>query len=203
MKLNTGFSQYTDSGLADKADTIVKALTGNAKFPTTVPTLATISTLIQNLRGAIAYSGNGHAEAVAGARAALSGELVSLAINLMATAGVTEADLATTGYDLPQAPVRTGAKPAVPQNLRLKHGMQSGIVIPQFEAVSTGGVRVYEAEWTLDPNAGPWQDGGTFPNSRAMSIQGLPRAKDIWVRVRALGTNGPSGWSDPATILVN
>jgi hypothetical protein len=35
-----------------------------------------------------------------------------------------------------------------------------------------------------------------------MLFTGLPRAKDVWIRLRVQGTNGPSGWSDPATILV-
>ncbi len=46
-------------------------------------------------------------------------------------------------------------------------------------------------------------DGGSFPKSRGMAISGLPRAKDIWVRVRVLGTNGLGDWGDPATILVS
>jgi hypothetical protein len=35
-----------------------------------------------------------------------------------------------------------------------------------------------------------------------MLLTDLPRAKDIWVHIRVIGTNGPSAWSDPATILV-
>jgi hypothetical protein len=35
-------------------------------------------------------------------------------------------------------------------------------------------------------------------------LEGFERAKDIWVRVRAIGPNNTkSGWSDPATILVS
>jgi hypothetical protein len=203
MKLNTGFSQYSDSGLADKADAIYKALTGNGKFPSPNPTLASVATLIKNLRDAIASTGSGRAAAIAAAFDALAAALVALAANLIATPGVTDADLATTGYDLPAPRTRTGAVPDAPQNVRLKHGDQTGEVIPLCDAVTSGGVRVYEVEWTLDPNNGPWNDGGTFPNSRAMDLKGLPRAKDVWVRVRVQGTNGASAWSDPATILVS
>jgi hypothetical protein len=202
MKLNTGFSQYSDSGFADKADSIVKALTGNGKFPSPNPTLTAIVALIKTLRDAIASTGAGRTEAIAAARDALSAALVALAANLIATPGVTDADLATTGYDLPQPHTRTGAVPPAPQNARLKNGDQSRTVIPQCDPVTTGGVRVYEVEWTLDPTNGPWNDGGSFPNSRAMLLTDLPRAKDIWVRIRVIGTNGPSAWSDPATILV-
>ncbi len=55
---------------------------------------------------------------------------------------------------------------------------------------------------TLDPDAGPWTGGFSFPSTRGMLFTGLPRAKDVWIRLRVQGTNGPSGWSDPATILV-
>ena len=203
IKLNTGFTQYSDTGLADKADEIVKALTGNAKFPSPAPTLDAIGALIETLRDGIASSGPGRAAAIDAGRAALASGLAALAANLIATPGVTVADLATTSFDQPAAKVRSSAVPDAPQNVRLKRGGQSCVVIPQCDAVTSGGVRVYEVEWTLDPNGATWTDGGSFPNSRAMQLTGLPRAKDIWVRVRVVGTNGPSAWSDPATILVS
>jgi hypothetical protein len=96
-----------------------------------------------------------------------------------------------------------GIPPPTPTNVRVKRGEQSCTILPQCDAVTTGGVRMYEAEWTLDPSNGSWNNGGAFPNSRAMQLNGLPRAKDVWVRVRVQGTNGPSAWSDPATILVS
>jgi hypothetical protein len=55
---------------------------------------------------------------------------------------------------------------------------------------------------TLDANAGPWNDGGTFGSTRGITIGGLTRTKDYWMRVRAVGPDGPGAWSDPATILV-
>lgn len=190
MKLNIGFSQFSDTGLADKAEAVIKALTGNAPFPTPNPALATISALTKALRDAIASSGAGRTEAIAAARAALTAALVALAANLIATEGVTEADLATTGFDLPAARTRTSAPPEAPTNVRLKPGTKSCTIVPRCDAVTSGGVRVYEAEWTLDPNNGSWNNGGSFPSSRAMELNGLPRAKDVWVRVRVQGTNG-------------
>jgi hypothetical protein len=55
---------------------------------------------------------------------------------------------------------------------------------------------------TLDPNTGPWVDGGTFASTRGVGLTGLTRGKDYWARVRAVGTSGPGPWSDPATTLV-
>jgi hypothetical protein len=64
--------------------------------------------------------------------------------------------------------------------------------------------RGYEVQIALDPMAGPWVTYDTFTSSRGIILTGQPRAKDIWVRVRAIGPNNTkSGWSDPATILVS
>lgn len=121
----------------------------------------------------------------------------------MKTPGIAEADLATTGYEMAHSRTRSEALPPAPQDVKLKRGPDKGDVIPQCEPVKEGGVRVYEAKWTLTPNEGPWLPGGIFPNSRAMLLKGLPHARDIWVRVRVVGTNGPGPWSDPAAILVD
>lgn len=203
MKLNTGFSKLTLSDLETRADTIVKSLTGNAKFPSPNPTLTEISGSAQGLRDAMASTAPNRTQAVAAARDALETGLSSLGLNLSLTPGVTDVDLATTGFDLPRPHIRTNYRPDAPQNLRLKPGNQSGEIFPVCDPVTNVGVNVYEAHWTLDVNAGPWQDAGTFSSSRTIILLGLPHGKDIWVRVRAIGTNGPGGWSDPATILVN
>jgi hypothetical protein len=44
------------------------------------------------------------------------------------------------------------------------------------------------------PNGTNWTDVGMFGSTRRVIISGLERGKDIWVRVRAIGGNGPGGW---------
>ncbi len=64
-------------------------------------------------------------------------------------------------------------------------------------------ILIYEAQYTLgDPTVGPWIDIEPFSSSRHFEIPGLPRGKDVWVRVRARNANGPGPWSDPATTMV-
>jgi len=201
-KLNLGFSRYSDSDLADKAEMIVAALLGNAKFPNVQALLPDITALIKALRDALALAGPGRAPAIEQSRTALEEALANLGETVLLTPGATDADFATTQFDLPKPRVRSAAPPPAPQGVILEDGTQSGEVVVVCEAVTIGGVRMYEAEWTLDPNNGPWNDGGSFPNSRVIMLTGMPRAKDIWVRVRVQGTNGPSAWSDPATTLV-
>jgi len=90
----------------------------------------------------------------------------------------------------------------VPQNVRLKLTGVSGQVQLLFDPSERA--KGYQVQTTTDPNNGTWTDYDTFSSSRTIVLSGFPRAKDIWVRVRAIGPkNTKSGWSDPATILVN
>ena len=200
--LNSGFSRLSDEELAVKAGFIINQLTGNASFPTTSPTLAEVQTARDGLNGALALPpGPARDTAVRAARGALEGLLQRLASNLQAAPNVTESMLATTGFDLRKARSQTADPPPVPTNLRLRATGTSGEVQFLFDASqrATG----YQIQTAPDPNNGPWTDYDPFSSTRAVVARGLPRAKDIWGRVRALGPNNTrSGWSDPATILV-
>ena len=55
----------------------------------------------------------------------------------------------------------------------------------------------------LDGNAAKVAGATAGSGVIKIGISGLTRGKDYWARVRAIGTNGPGPWSDPATILVN
>ncbi|MDQ2868922.1 MAG: fibronectin type III domain-containing protein [Verrucomicrobiota bacterium] len=76
-----------------------------------------------------------------------------------------------------------------------------GTIFGSLKAVGSNNI-IYEVEWALDPMAGPWTAGEPFTDTRRLILSGLPRGKDIFVRVRARNTNGPGPWSDVATIMV-
>src|ERR1700731_4384198 len=100
-KLNTGFSRLSDNDFDNKAQAIVAALTGNANFPTTTPTLANITTAINAYQDALAMSpGQPRDVAVAATRATLSTQLEQLARGLELVTNVTDTMLATSGFDL-------------------------------------------------------------------------------------------------------
>ena len=106
MRLNIGFSNFSDDDLADHANAIVVALAGKPHFPTTTLTLAQVTTAIAGLRDAIAApEGPGRSQTIAAARAALIQLLQQLGQNLAGTPGVTDAALATTGFRLPKRSV--------------------------------------------------------------------------------------------------
>ncbi len=201
-KLNSGFSKLPDNDFDNKADSIVKALTGNANFPTTTPTLASIGTDLTAYQQALAMqSGQARDTQIATTRAKLADSVEKLARGLELVPNVTDAMLATTGFELRKVPSTSGETVAAPGNVRLKQTGVTGVLQVLSDAVK--GASAYEVQYTLDPNAGPWIDGGTFASTRGIGISGLTRGKDYWVRLRAIGTNGPGPWSDPATILVN
>jgi hypothetical protein len=201
-KLNSGFSKLSDDEFDDKALAIWTALTNNPSFPDPIPKLGDLLNFIQAYQTALAMPpGQPRDEAVAEKRATLANSLDKLARNLELTTNVTDAMLATSGFDLRKQPVTSGEIVGAPGNVRLKQTGVSGVVQVMCDAVSRASA--YELQYTQEPNAGPWSDGGTFASTRGIGISGLTRGKDYWARVRAVGTKGPGSWSDPATILVN
>jgi hypothetical protein len=200
--LNSGFSNLPDEDFFDKGTFIVAQLTGNAYYPTTNPTLAAVQTQLDALDAALKMPpGQARDGAIATARPPLEETLQDLAENLeQATPGNLQ-KLSTTGYDLRKTPVQTGEPPATPANLRLKNLPESGAV--QFLFNASDRAVSYQFQTTDDPNGGVWKDYDPASSTRNVIAHGLPRAKDVWGRVRAIGPNNTkSAWSDPATVLV-
>jgi hypothetical protein len=201
-RLNRGFSQLRDDELDNVAQSIINqtSTSGLLALPNAKLTAATDALSVY--QGALAMpKGTAAREtAVAEARATLEEALQKLAAELEDIPNVTDAQLATTGYTLRKTAVHTTDPVAAPANVRLKLTGTSGEVQALCDSVARA--KTYQLQFTQDPNGGTWSDGGTFGNTRGMIIKGLTRAKDYWVRVRAIGPDGPGAWSDPATILV-
>ena len=199
-KLNSGFSKLPDEDFDNKAESIQTALTGNPSFTLPAATLTDLGSAITGYKKALAMPpGAPRDTQVKATRAGLSKLLDQLARTLELTPNVTDAMLATTGFELRKTPTFSGETVAAPGNVRLKQTGVSGVVQVLCEAVDRA--QAYELQYTLDPNAGPWLDGGTFVSTRGIGITGLTRSKDYWARLRAVGTSGPGAWSDPANVL--
>jgi hypothetical protein len=164
--------------------------------------LAELQTKLDAYQTALAQpAGVARTAAVRSARADITLALEQLARNLELKPNVTEAQLATTGFDLRRPAAQTSIAPPAPANLRLKTTGVSGEV--QFLFDPSDRARTYELQTTLDPNTGNWIQSGMYSSTRGVVVSGLTRGKDIWGRVRAVGPNNTvSGWSDPATVMV-
>ncbi|PYS47941.1 MAG: hypothetical protein DMF68_14680 [Acidobacteria bacterium] len=76
-------------------------------------------------------------------------------------------------------------------------GDHDGEVDLQWDTVR--GARSYVIEISADPPTNTsWQHKTVSTKSRA-TIEGLTSGTKYWFRVAAVGANGQSGWSDPAT----
>ncbi len=201
--LNRGFAQYLIPDFITKVQFIIARLTGNADFPGPVPKVSDVQAQLDKLMQAQTLPDPKAREmAVEAERETLEQMLDDLADNLELTANMDPVKLATTGFDLHKTPQQSGGAPEIPQNLRLKTTGVTGEVQVLFDAVERG--RGYDVQTAPDPMSGPWTTYDSFSSSRGVVLKGFQRAKDLWVRVRALGPNNTkSGWSDPATILVN
>lgn len=58
-KLNLGFGKYSDSNLLVAGQAILVAMTGNTHFPTPSPTLATVTTAINDYSAALSAAKEG------------------------------------------------------------------------------------------------------------------------------------------------
>jgi hypothetical protein len=203
-ELNVGFSQDSGSKVAATAGAIHTALTtapGLTYFPNTVPTAATFKSGIDELLGAL--NGDDTSANVAlrkSKRDALILLMQKLAANLELTADGNLVWLAASGFGLKQKPSRSTGPLPPPSNLRVATTGTAGEALCKCKAVPLADS--YECAWTLDPNNGPWTSIAVVSSSQAMLFTGLARGKDYYFRVRAIGANGPSGWSDMATMMV-
>jgi len=197
--LNRGFSQLGDNELVTKVAFIIAQNTSNPLLALPNPAFTAVQTAFAGLESALTNPNpTARKTAVTAARDTLEQALDDLADILETAANNDPVALATTGYDLRKASSSTGEAPQPPQNVRLKLTGQSGEA--QVLCDKSDRAKGYEVQTAPDPNAGPWTTYDTFSSVRGMILKGFPRAKDLWVRVRALGPNNTkSGWSDPAT----
>lgn len=200
MKFNTGFSEDSDDDLASLGEKVGQAAETVAGLAGITPSGSDIKNSAAALRSAMARTDAGRGPAIISARTDLIAKLKLYARNADEKPGMTDEVRAQTNLPIAKDTAHTAAPLHQVQNLRLEHGDNQGEVIPHCDPMK--GARGYKTQWTLDPNSETWTDGPMFPSTRGMKLTGLPRGKDIWVRICAWGTAGDGPWSDPATIMV-
>lgn len=201
MKLRTGYADLTPTEGVELGNEVITNMTGRIIWNGLAAIFAQLPVDIQGVDDAMAASGPGAATQLQAAEDALATTLSSLADGANKTAGVTDADLASTGFPVVKQRVHLTDPPVAPLNLRLRHGQMPGVVDGAVDPIPGGNIRGYEGQSAQDVN-GPWSDTLTFPSSRALQWPGLERGKDTWFRARARNTVGAGPWSDPATIMV-
>lgn len=204
VKAAIGFlSTDGDNQLVGDVQGAIDGLTGNAHFPTPAPTLASVSTALAAFTAALAQAVNGGKEMTV-AKNARRAELASLMRQLASYVTLTSdgdmEKLLSSGFPY-QKPVQTpvGILPA-PVAPTLNLGQQSGTLDASTSAIY--GAATYN--WRLALASAPtvFVQTAQTTGSRRITFKNLTPGQTYNVEVNAVGSSGPSDWSDPSTLMV-
>jgi len=200
-KVAVGFlTQSKDADLIVASERIVVGMTGNAAYPTPNPTLADLIAARNSYIAAVNAAMDSHLGVVVRRqqRAAFTAMLRDLAHYVQVASGGDLAILLSSGFTAQKQKKPVGPLPA-PANMRLKRGKTSGLLIARCDKLLQAGAY----EWRYANVATPtvWVNlESTF--AAHVAIEGLTPGTQYTTQVRALGTAGPSDWSDTATLMV-
>ena len=198
-RVSLGFAAKLDTDLIAFTKKVTTLMTGNTQYPSPSPTLAVITTAVDDFETKVHDALNGGKIAIA-ARNAARVELLSLMRQLASyVQGNCGADLLlllTSGFEAVRAPSKAGILPA-PRNPSLSLTDKSGELLFKFDRV------VNAANYTIETAtsaAGPWTEWDISSTSRVV-IDGLTPGQTYWARARANGTAGPSDWTVPTSSM--
>lgn len=203
VKPAIGFVQTdNDARLLTNAETIVTSMTNNPTYPNPTPSLATITTGANEFSLAIANAANGGRDltAIKNAKRAELGALLRELASYVAVA--CQGDMATllaSGFPI-QKPTRTpaGVLPA-PVTPVLSLGARTGELAAVVSPVSNA----YTYNWRVALAAKPTQYVKTVQTTAARTVfAGLTPGQIYLVDVNAVGSAGPSDFSDTAQLMV-
>jgi hypothetical protein len=208
--LNLGLSRKNPAQLIALGELVVPKLAPAAPATPPVPNMATkVATLAT--KTAAAKAANDEYEAAKAqlvvlkqARDATADELRD-EHNSVAKAVESEAKgdpvmLAASGYPLASEGVVSSGPPGQVKNLSLTAGDNPGRLDVGFDPEDLA--KTYEVQiTTVDPVNGPWVTHCSQTASKC-EITGQTSGQRLWARARAIGSNGPGAWSDPATKIV-
>jgi len=200
-KVAVGFlTQSKDADLIVASLRIELGMTGNAAYPDPNPALADLIAARNSYIAAVNAAKDSHLGIVVRRqqRAAFTAMLRDLAHYVQVTSGGDLAILLSSGFTAQKQKKPVGLLPA-PANMRLNRGKTSGLLIARCSKLPQAGAY----EWRYANLATPtvWVDiEATF--AARVTIEGLTPGAQYTAQVRALGTAGPSDWSDTATLMV-
>jgi hypothetical protein len=186
----------------DKVTAILQKMTGNAAYPSPLPTLATVETAFDAYKVAAANAVKGGVQATL-ARDARRSELVSLlwqlASYVSATANGDPETLISSGFPA-QKPGRAPVGPLpAPDAPVISQGPRSGVL----KAVTAPVRGASSYNWSLSLESDPDTDVQTAQTTGARAaFSGLTPGKVYLICLNAVGSAGTSDWSDFGSLMV-
>jgi len=193
------FARKIDTDLIAFVRNVITLMTGNTKYPTPTPTLAALTTSVNDFETAVHDALDGGKIAIAtrnAARVSLLAQMRQLAAYVQASCEADLLTLISSGFDAVRAPSPVATLPA-PQNPRLGLTDKSGELLFRFDRVKNA----YNYSVQTAPAAtGPWEDEDLSTTTRVI-IGGLTPGEVIWARACANGSAGASEWTAPTTAM--
>ena len=192
----------SDAQLVTDSQAIVTSMTNNQSYASPSPVLASVTTAINDFSVALNNAANGGTTLTAiknTKRQALIAVLRHLASYVHVTSNGDMAALLSSGFPT-QKPSRTpvGILPApVPPVLQL--GARSGDMTAYVTPIPNS----YTYMWRLALDSAPSTYVQTVPTTAAsITFSGLTPGQSYSVDVNAIGSAGPSDWSDTSVLMV-
>ena len=204
LKLKMGLTGLKPVDLAERANTLVTKVTGNANFPTPTPDVALITTKKEELQTLIAEASRGDRDKIAARKVAyaeLHALLKQLASYVSYTAGGNELMILSSGFGVVK-PVNDLIQVREPVLFPPEQSRKSGQLKLKWERID--GARSYVVEKAETDPSQPdtvWSHLAISVR-RQITISGLVPGKYYWFRVQAVGSHNVSAFSDVALAMV-
>ena len=197
-KLKIGFSLLDVPKQIERSRLIQTAMTGNVNYTTPVPSLPTLKTATDSLETAYNESrgrDKNKIQIMKLRRAEMLALITQLAAYVQSTSNGDKEIILSSGFDViargvPQPPV------GQVMNVRATNGTVTGSIKILWDKMP--GARIYAVELSSDPfTAESFEIKGISTKIR-FQIERLKSGAKYWVRVTAIGKDGPGIASDPA-----
>ncbi|HEX3024969.1 MAG TPA: fibronectin type III domain-containing protein [Chitinophagaceae bacterium] len=202
QKVLIGFSNYKDTDFDQKAQHILQSMTGNANFPTPVPTLSEVQTGITNYSASLAKAVDGSKQDTVlknQARTALEELLHNLGMYVQLNSKNDPAIMLSSGFDVSKIPTPVGILPK-PDGFSVTPSASKGNVDLYVHAIY--GAKSYQYEYAETPITS--NNGWHVVTNTAteVTINNLQSGKEYAFRVAGIGADPTRTYSDVITSFV-
>lgn len=196
------YSKLSESNLDLKGGKIIAALTGNADFPVTMPTLLDFTTVKNTYSTNLVAASNGDRAAIAMKnqdKDSLLGAMRLLAINIEGLAQGNQAKMVSSGFDVAANGDSVPAMGA-PKNFKVSDGLNAGEIKTSVKGVDHAMMYSHEYALALPDADTSWT---TWVSSSVTCVfTELPGGTRVYARVGAIGRKEQLVYSDVLSRIV-
>ena len=198
-RVSLSFARKADTDLIAFVRNVITLMTGNAQYPSPSPTLAALTTSVNDFETKVHDALNGGKIEIAqrnASRVNILAMLRQLAAYVQGNCGEDLHVLLASGFDAvrSRSPV---TMPNPPQNPSLSLTGKSGELLFKFDRVSNA--VAYSTQTATNAN-GPWEDYDLTTTARVL-IVGLTPGTVYYARACANGSAGASEWTAPTSAM--